>query len=93
MLNERIKQLRIARNISQTELANRLTVSKQTVSNWENNNIQPSVEMLLSIARFFGVSCDFLLGLDNCKVLNVDGLSDKQIQHLNMIVSDLRGDK
>ncbi len=46
MLGEQIKSLRIARNISQVTLANQLGVSKQSVSNWENNNILPSIIMV-----------------------------------------------
>ena len=64
MLNERIRELRIASGISQVELAEKLGVSKQSVSNWENDNIQPSIEMLVKIARVFNVSTDFLLGQD-----------------------------
>ena len=41
MLNERIRELRNAAGISQVELAEKLGVSKQSVSNWENDNIQP----------------------------------------------------
>ena len=65
MLNERIRELRNAAGISQVELAEKLGVSKQSVSNWENDNIQPSIEMLVKIARTFNVSTDFLLGEDN----------------------------
>ena len=53
MFGDRIKLLRHSYNLSQVQLAEKLKVSKQTVSNWENNNILPSVEMLISIASFF----------------------------------------
>ena len=46
MLGDRILELRSMRNWSQVMLAKRLGVTKQTVSNWENGNIQPSIEML-----------------------------------------------
>ena len=45
MLNQRIRLLRQARNISQVDLAKRLGVTKQSISNWENDNIQPSIEI------------------------------------------------
>ena len=51
MLNERIKELRIARGMSQVEIAEKLGVSKQSVSNWENDNILPSIDMLVKIAH------------------------------------------
>lgn len=90
MLNENIKKLRTARGINQVELANALNVSKQCVSNWENDNIQPSVEMLIKIACFFGVTTDYLLDLQTGNYLLVDGLSDTQIAHLRLIVDDLK---
>lgn len=53
MLGDRIKTLRTARNLSQVELARKLNVSKQSVSNWENNNILPSVDIVKKLALFF----------------------------------------
>ena len=50
MLSQRIRELRVAQGYSQVTLAKRLGVSKQAVSNWENDNIQPSIEMLLRLA-------------------------------------------
>lgn len=76
MLNEKIKKLRISYNMSQVDLAKRLGVSKQCVSNWENDNVQPSIEMLIKIARFFNVSTDYLLDLDEKDLINVRGLSE-----------------
>ena len=91
MLNTRIKQLRTARNLSQVEMAKRLGVTKQSVSNWENNNIQPSVDMLVMIARLFSVSTDYLLCLDNRQVLDVTGLSVEHVAHIQQVVDDIRG--
>ena len=65
MLGDRISELRSMRSWSQVTLAKRLGVTKQAVSNWENGNIQPSIEMLLRLARLFGVPTDYLLGLEN----------------------------
>ena len=50
MLNIKIRELRSSYNMSQVELAKALGVSKQCVSNWENDNIQPSIEMLVKLA-------------------------------------------
>ncbi len=89
MLNEKIKELRIAYGISQVELARRLGVSKQCVSNWENDNVQPSVEMLIQIARFFNVTTDYLLGLDENDTIDVSGLTEEQKAHLKQLINDL----
>ncbi len=91
MLNKKIKSLRLSRNISQVELAKRLNVSKQSVSNWENDNIQPSIEMLIKIAKTLNVSTDYLLGLSDRKTIDVTGLTDSQIAHIQQIINDLRG--
>lgn len=53
MFGDIIRKLRKTQNLNQVQLATALNVSKQTVSNWENNNIMPSVEMLTAIAQFF----------------------------------------
>ena len=90
MLNENIKKLRILKGLNQVELGKELGVAKQTVSNWENNNIQPSIDMLLKIANFFSVSTDSLLGIDNKKYLEVSGLSDLQITHIQQIIDDIK---
>ena len=89
MLNERIKKLRLARNWSQVYLAKKLNVTKQSVSNWENDNIQPSIEMLISISKTFSVSTDYLLGLDNRQYIEISGLSEEEISHIQQIVSDI----
>ena len=93
MLSERIKQLRTARNISQVELAKMLGVTKQSVSNWENDNIQPSIDMLIKIAKAFSVPSDYLLSLDDRKYIEVTGLSPEAIEHIKLIISDITNNK
>ena len=90
-LNENIKQLRQARNLSQVDLAKALGVTKQSISNWENNNIQPSIDMLIRLAQFFSVSTDFILGLDQRKYIEINGLTDHQLAHITAIIDDIRG--
>lgn len=89
LLNEKIRQLRIARGVNQVEFAIALGVSKQCVSNWENDNVMPSVEMLCKIADYFLVSTDYLLGRENERVINVSGLTDEEISHIALIIHDL----
>lgn len=90
MLNQRIRALRVSRNISQVELAKRLGVTKQSVSNWENDNIQPSIEMLKKLAAVFSVSTDYLLGLEHDDCIDVSGLPMDIVAHIRQIVEDLR---
>lgn len=89
MFGDRVQQMREAHNYSQVQLAALLQVSRQTVSNWENNNIMPSIEMLIKLADLFGVSTDFLLERDNRRSLDTTGLTDTQCAHLNLIIRDI----
>ncbi len=90
MLGHRISELRLARNWSQVELGKRLDVAKQTVSNWENDNIQPSIEMLIRLSRLFGVTTDYLLGLEQTPRISVEGLSTDVIAHLSLLIEDFK---
>lgn len=88
-LNENIKKLRVARGLNQVEFAKTLGVSKQCVSNWENDNVMPSIEMLIKIADFFNVTTDYVLGRNEKTYIDVTGLTDEQISHISLIVSDM----
>ena len=90
MLNEKIKELRLRNGFNQVELAKRLGLTKQTISNWENNNIQPSIEMLEALADLFSVSTDYLLGRENNRELNSTGLTNEQLNHIQQIINDIR---
>lgn len=91
MFGETIKSLRLSYNLSQVQLAGELNVSKQTISNWENNNILPSIEMLIKISRFFAVSTDYLLELDHRRYIEVTNLTDVQLAHIQQIIKDING--
>lgn len=90
MLGRRIGELRSAFGWSQVDLAKKLSVTKQTVSNWENGNIQPSVEMLVRLAMVFRVTTDYLLGLEDIPRLDTEGLSLSATAHLALLIDDLR---
>lgn len=90
MLSEQIKNLRLARHLTQVDLAKELNVTKQTVSNWENDNIQPSIDMLVKLADFFGVTTDYMLDREVLTSINAQNLSNEEIAHINLIIKDLR---
>jgi len=90
MLCDEIRRLRLANGITQARLAERLGVSKQSISNWENNNIQPSVELLEKLADFFAVSTDTLLGRQPDILIDASGLTDEQAAHIRQLIHDVR---
>jgi transcriptional regulator with XRE-family HTH domain len=87
-LNENIKRMRIARGMSQVEFARCIGVTKQCVSNWEIDNVIPSIEMLIKIADVFNVRTDLLLGREGDEFIDVSGLTDEQRGHIAIIVKD-----
>lgn len=88
MFGERLKRLRQLKNLSQEELGKRLGVSKQTVSNWEIENVTPSLDMFENVARFFDTTPNYLLGYEVYAGLDVTGLDVKEIEHIAAIIAD-----
>lgn len=89
-IGAKIKQLRTQRNISQIDLAKQLGVSKSVISSYENEIHLPPYDVLLQMARIFGVSTDYLLGAPSNRSIDVDGLTDTQVEAILKIVSELR---
>ena len=61
---QRLKSLRKEIGLSQEALAKKLNLYKSTISKYETEKISPSIEMLIIFAKFFKVSTDYLLGLE-----------------------------
>lgn len=59
---ERLKEIRLEKNVTRKSLALNLEVSERLISYWENDERECSFEMLIKIAEFFDVSIDYLLG-------------------------------
>lgn len=59
--NNKLYELRKQKGFSQEELANRLNVSRQTVSKWEVGDSTPDMEKLIAISDLFGISLDELI--------------------------------
>lgn len=62
MLSDNIRKFRKENNMSQDELAERLDVSRQSVSLWENGQTQPTVDNIIALSKIFNISADELLG-------------------------------
>lgn len=61
---ERLRALRQERQIGQIQLAKELDVGKSVISLWELNKCEPTLSKLIAMAKFFGVSIDYLAGLE-----------------------------
>ena len=66
-LNEKIQYCRKKEGLSQVDLADRLGVSRQSVSKWETGEANPDVTKIPQLARVFGVTADWLLSEEDPK--------------------------
>lgn len=95
MFGERLKELRIGKNMLQKELADLLKVSPSTIGMYERGQRDPDTDTLRFLAEYFDVSIDYLLGrTDERKSsgkgievkayhnLNIDGLSEDEIKQV-----------
>lgn len=63
-LNEKLRQLRVGKNLTQEQLVEKLYVSRTAVSKWESGRGYPSIDSLKQLSEFYGVSLDELLSGD-----------------------------
>ena len=62
---QRLKELRLERNLTQKELAKILQTTDDSIFSWEKNRSQPSLEFLAKICLYFEISADYLIGIKN----------------------------
>ena len=65
LVGQRIRILREENDITQNELGEKLSVSKTTISHYENDSRTPSIETLIQLADFFQVDLDYILGVES----------------------------
>ena len=63
--SEVLKELRIDKNISIQELSRKVGLGSSSISRWENNQADIKSEQLIVLAKFFDVTTDYLLGLED----------------------------
>ncbi len=86
----RLKELREAKHLSQTDVAERLDVTRSTVSGYECNTITPSVEQLVKLAVLYNTSLDYMMGMENRYHLYLDDLSESQQRTILDMVDRLK---
>ncbi len=63
-IGENIRELRKERNLTQEALAKLLFVSQDTISLWELNKSLPDIKSIIKLTQIFGVSSDYILGIE-----------------------------
>ena len=90
MIADKIKLLREKRGITQAELARELGVTRSGVNAWEMGISVPSTQYITELSVFFGVSVDYLLGLNNTATISVEGLTDREIASILDVIQCYR---
>lgn len=83
-MHERLFELRKAKNITQQKLAVDLDIEQASISNYESGNYYPTVEVLIKLAQYFGVSTDYLLGLSDVKTCLKTAMDDQTSYYLSL---------
>ena len=90
-IGERIQELRIRNNMTQSDLARKMRVTRSSVNAWEMGVSIPSTEKIIDLSFFFNVSIDYLVGKDDSFVINISNLDGNEkncvIQLVNVLKS------
>ncbi len=65
VFGERLRELRTEHKLSAKSLGLKIGVSDSTIIRWENDTMLPTIDNLYNLCKFFGVSADYLIGLEN----------------------------
>jgi transcriptional regulator with XRE-family HTH domain len=89
MISERIKELREQSKMTQTELANKIGITRSSVNAWEMGVSVPSVQYLFELVRIFKISSDYLLGLDDSISVSIGHLGPDERKYVLDLVTVL----
>lgn len=89
----RLKKLREKKNLTQAQVAQRLNMHKSTIFNYESNYRKPSIDTIVLLSRFYNVSTDYLLGVDNTKIIRVDDITESEIEIIELLLANFRNKK
>jgi len=92
-ISDRIKMLREKHNMTQTDLAKELEITRASVNAWEMGVSSPSVPYVIEMSNLFHVSTDYLLGTSKNNMLDIEGLSEKEIGMLSELAEYFRSQK
>ena len=85
-----LKTLRLRKNMTQAQLANKLGLTKSVISAYETGLRLPSYDILIHIARIYNVSTDYLLGIEQKQEIDLSGLSQEEIDALMNLINAMK---
>lgn len=88
-IGKRLKELRKQQGLTQQQVADRVWVSKAMISSYELCTRAPSYEVLIKLSKLFGVSTDYLLGVDKARTIDISKLSEKQVKLVLELIEEM----
>lgn len=85
-----LKTLRLKENMTQSQLAQKLGVTKSVISAYETGLRMPSYDILIHIAKIYNVSTDYLLGLEHKQEIDLSGLTKEEIDALLNLIKAMK---
>ena len=89
-VGKKLKNLRLQLGLTQKQLAERMGVTTSVISYYELDERCPSPEVLIRLANIFHVSTDYLLGIDNMKVLNISELNEEEVKSIQYMIDTFK---
>ncbi len=89
-MGEKLRSLRIEKNLTQKQVADRIGLAISAVSSYESGSRYPTYDTLIKLARMFHVSTDYLLGIADKRNIDVTGLNDEDVGLISQLVDKLR---
>ena len=90
MVADRIKALREENQMTQAELARRLSITRASVNAWEMGISVPSTQYIVELADIFHISTDYLLDVDRSASISIAGLTEADVRIVYALVEHLR---
>ena len=85
-----LKTLRLREDMTQAQLAQKLSLTKSVISAYETGLRLPSYDVLIPIAKIFNVTTDYLLGLERKYELDLSGLTQAEIDALLNLIKAMK---
>ena len=86
----KIKLLRERTALTQSDLARQMGLTRSSVNAWEMGLSVPSTQYIVELAKTFGVSTDYLLGMEASATISITGLADNEVALVAELIERLR---
>ncbi len=86
-IGSRLKKLRNTRRLTQKQVSEITGISRSTIALYETNERLPSINKLISFARVYHTSLDYICGLSYSEILIMDNLSEHTQEKINYLIN------